>query len=297
MPALKDIIELLKPFLEPLEILLVVTTMLISISEVVKQVILVYRLQSLILAVVTTLAAGMKLTEQPSSGGVSNVVLILLIALLPLSLFAFIKPLLVRATLSRPDARVFEEELKMLLAGVLGQFMPVFDRSRRFRVRREKYLAQERVAEAAWIGRKVAPSSQQVLLVLPILLLIAFLVPFMIATSDFSTSEKIGLAVSLALQLIGLYNMTLPQRDTISQVVGLLVMDHGLYLAVVKIVEIPVPAAFFVVSLYFYTAITVFILVILLPELRRQTGSIERAVITESSPLKDVDNSGGAHVR
>ena len=170
----------------------------------------------------------------------------------------------------------------MLLAGVLGQFMPIFDRWRRFRIRHEKYLAQERDAETAWIGRKIVSSSQRVLLVLPVLLLIAFLVPFTITTPGFSSSEKIGLAVSLALHLMGLYNMTLPQRDIISQVIGLLVMDHGLYLAVVKIVEVPVPAAFFVISLYFYTAITMFILVILLPELRRQTGSIERAIIAEN---------------
>jgi hydrogenase-4 membrane subunit HyfE len=286
MPALPDIMAALKPFLDLLEVFLVVTTIWITISDAVKQVIYVYRLQSLVLAVVTALAAGVKLAERPSAGDVSNVVLILLIALLPLFLFAFIRPLLVRATLSKTDPSV-SEELRLLLAGVLGQFTPIFDRWRRFRIRHEKYRAQERDAEAAWIGRKVESGSQRVLLVLPILLLVAFLVPFMITSPEFSSSEKIGLAVSLALHLLGLYNMTLPQRDIISQVVGLLVMDHGLYLAVVKIVEIPVPAAFLVISLYFYTAITMFILIILLPELRRQTGSIERAVIAEKSLLKD----------
>ena len=287
MPALPDIMNTLRSFLDFLEVLLVVTAMWITISDVVKQVIFVYRIQSLILAIVATLAAGIKLAEKPSSSDVSNVVLILLIALLPLFLFAFIRPLLVRATLSKTDPSV-SEELKMLLAGVLGQFIPILDRWRRFRIRHEKYLAQERDAESAWIGRKIVSSSQRVLLVLPVLLMIAFLVPFTITAPGFSSSEKIGLAVSLALYLMGLYNMTLPRRDIISQVIGLLVMDHGLYLAVVKIVEIPVPAAFFVISLYFYTAITMFILVILLPELRRQTGSIERAIIAEMSLLKDV---------
>jgi hydrogenase-4 membrane subunit HyfE len=287
MPASPDTMAALKSFLDLLEVFLVVTTMWITISDTVKQVVFVYRLQSLVLAVVTALAAGIKLAERPSAGDVSNVVLILLIAFLPLFLFAFIKPLLVRATLSKTDPSV-SEELRMLLAGVVGQFTPIFDRWRRFRIRHEKYRNQERDAETAWIGRKVESSSQRVLLVLPALLLVAFLVPFMITTPGFSSSEKIGLAVSLALHLLGLYNMTLPQRDIISQVIGLLVMDHGLYLAVVKIVEIPVPAAFFVISLYFYTAITMFILIILLPELRRQTGSIERAIIAEKSLLKDV---------
>jgi hypothetical protein len=63
-------------------------------------------------------------------------------------------------------------------------------------------------------------------------------------------------------------------------------MYHGLYLAVVKIVEIPVPATFFVISLYFYTLITVFILVILLPRVRQVAGSIDLSEVSNQSNLK-----------
>ena len=76
------------------------------------------------------------------------------------------------------------------------------------------------------------------------------------------------------------------KRDIISQVVGLLIMDQGIYLAVVKIIEIPVPADLFVLSLYFYTLITIFILVILLPEIRVRTDSIDLGEIARKSDLK-----------
>lgn len=286
--------SVLQSLLDLLEILLVVTALWIIASDGVKQIINVYRIQSLLLAFVTVSAAASELVQKSSLIDVADVGLIVLIALLPLSLFISIKPLLVRATLSQSNPSM-SEDLKMLLAGILGQFMPSLDRSKRFRIRHDKYLAQERDAAAVWVSRRGAPSGQRVQVVFPVLLLVAFLVPWLIltnpaatSTSGFTHSESIGLAVSLALHLMGLYNMTLPQRDIISQVVGLLVMDHGLYLAVVKIVTVPRPADFFVISLYFYTAITVFILVFLLPELRRQTGSIERATIAETSPLKDV---------
>ena len=90
--------------------------------------------------------------------------------------------------------------------------------------------------------------------------------------------------VSLSLHLIGLYNMVV-KRDIISQVIGLLVMDHGLFLAVVKIVAIPVPATFFVISLYFYTLITLVILLVLLPSVSRVAG-VNLSEIPASSELK-----------
>ncbi|MBK8050830.1 MAG: hypothetical protein IPK16_29235 [Anaerolineales bacterium] len=96
---------------------------------------------------------------------------------------------------------------------------------------------------------------------------------------------RVGLAVALALNLVGLFNMIIKQ-DIISQVIGLLIMDQGLYLAVVKIVKIPVPATYFVISLYFYTLITVFILLILLPKLRATAQSIDLTEIAHESDLK-----------
>ena len=76
------------------------------------------------------------------------------------------------------------------------------------------------------------------------------------------------------------------RHDIISQVIGLLVMDHGLYLAVVKIVAVPVPATFFVISLYFYTLITLVILLVLVPQMRRRTNTIDLDEIAHNSTLE-----------
>ena len=283
---LTDLGPTLGRFLDLLEILLIVTTLLITTTNAVRDVIVFYRAQSLLLALVATLTAVTKLLERTQTrADVNTVVLIMFIALLPLLLATTVKPLLARATLPKPGSPL-REELKMLLAGSFGWMNFLLHGLGRFRTRYGKYLALERDAEAAWIARKATTSNQRALLVFPVLLLIAFLVPFTIASSTFLLTERIGLAVSLTLHLAGLYYMTFPGRDIITQVVGLLVMDHGLYLAVVKIVEIPVPAAFFVISLYFYTAITIFILVILLPELRQRTDSIDRSEIARRSNLK-----------
>jgi hydrogenase-4 membrane subunit HyfE len=149
---------------------------------------------------------------------------------------------------------------------------------------------EKREAMQMWRKREGASVSQaQGIATFVFLLSLAFFTSFQIipgfASDDpNSLAERIGLAVSLALHLVGLYNMVV-KGDIISQVIGLLVMDHGLYLAVVKIVAIPVPAAFFVVSLYFYTLITVFILVFLLPQVRRLVG-IDLDEIAQQSKLE-----------
>jgi hydrogenase-4 membrane subunit HyfE len=100
-----------------------------------------------------------------------------------------------------------------------------------------------------------------------------------------SSDETIGLVVSLTLHLLGLY-MIAYKQDLISQTVGLLVMDHGLYLAVVKIVELPVPGLLFVIGLWFYTFITLFILYFLVPQVRRSvTDGIALDRIARKSDL------------
>ena len=56
---------------------------------------------------------------------------------------------------------------------------------------------------------------------------------------------------------------------------GLLVMEHGLFLAAVKVIASPSVAIQFVISLFLYIIITLTILLFLLPELHRISGSIE----------------------
>ena len=99
-----------------------------------------------------------------------------------------------------------------------------------------------------------------------------------------SLDETMGLTVSLSLHLVGLYIMT-AKSDLISQTVGLLVMDHGLYLAIIKIVAVPVPALSFVFGLWCYTVITFVILVYMVPQIRRREG-IDLAAIARESNLK-----------
>jgi len=81
--------------------------------------------------------------------------------------------------------------------------------------------------------------------------------------------------------------MMFRKRDLISQTIGLLVMDQGLYLAVLKVVDVPVPALYFVAGLWFYTIITVVILVFLVPQVHRECkGGINLDEIAKQSELR-----------
>jgi hydrogenase-4 membrane subunit HyfE len=67
------------------------------------------------------------------------------------------------------------------------------------------------------------------------------------------------------------------QRDLISQILGLLVMDHGLFLATVWVTTLPSLIPTFIISLFLYILITLVILMILLPELHAQSKTINVA--------------------
>jgi hydrogenase-4 membrane subunit HyfE len=243
-------IELLQDLLAPLEISLLVTALLITRTNSIKQVIVVYRLQCVLLALVT----GLTVVIRGAEGGTDVIAFIFFIMLLPLLLAFVIKPLLARASIAGSS-------LKLALS-----------------------QNETREAERTWRSNDIAPSKSLRDTVWVIIIIgVAVLVAFQFNSPQFH--EQIGLMVSLSLHLIGLYNMIF-KRDLISQVVGLLIMDQGLYLAVVKIVEIPIPAALFVVSLYFYTLITLFILVFLLPQVRHSTGTTDLSKIAQDSSLE-----------
>jgi hydrogenase-4 membrane subunit HyfE len=84
------------------------------------------------------------------------------------------------------------------------------------------------------------------------------------------------LSVSLTLLMLGIFTM-INRQDLISQIIGLLVMDHGLFLAVIGLIERPDLKPTFVISLLLYILITLVILVILLPELHEESDTIEVA--------------------
>jgi hydrogenase-4 membrane subunit HyfE len=239
-------------FIGSLEIILLVTAWTISISNSIKQMIRIYRIQCVLLAIVTGLTAIVRSAASPSESTAKVVILIVLIFLLPLVLARFIDLLMARATI-------------MPLAS-MAHFRLTFD--------------ERREAERVWDGIKFNGRIRQGTLAFFGLAILAFIISFSIGEM-----EKIGLMVSLTLTLVGLYNM-LSKRDSISLVIGLLVVDHGLYLAVAKTAAVPVPANFFVIALYFYTLSTITILVFLLPQVRRLTTSISLDDISAQSTLE-----------
>lgn len=239
-----------------LETGLLVTALFITVSGSIGRVIGMYRLQSLLLAVVTGLAALNQLLQGTTGAG-AGAEFVGLIVLLPLALFGGVRYLLARATAphglttsaASPDAQSEAERV--------------------WREASEKAVTIRPADVAAFLG----------------LVAVAFLIAYQIFPAQSVEWDQIGLMVSLSLHLAGLYNM-ISKRDIISQIVGLLVMDHGLYLAVVKVVPITELATFFVISLYFYTLITMAILVFLLPQVRRVTGQIDLDEIARRSGLK-----------
>jgi hydrogenase-4 membrane subunit HyfE len=250
--------ETLKLFLDFWEVLLILVAIYVTTTPTIKHMIIGYRWQSFFLTFGVVLAAMGKLFKPAGSDWNAGAGwFIVPIALLPLALSLFIRPVLARATLSAPLGNLF---------------------------RADKRHQLETEAERIWLSQLMRRNRQYHIGIAIILVIIAFGVAFMVA-SNFSPSGRIGLAVSLALHLIGLYNMIIKQ-DIISQVIGLLTMDHGLYLAVVKIVTIPVPASAFVIGLYGYTLITLFILLFLLPKVRSVTESIDLSVIADTTELK-----------
>ncbi len=116
------------------------------------------------------------------------------------------------------------------------------------------------------------------------LVVFAFVVAFHFPRLEPSIS-RIGLGVALALQFAGLFTL-ISKREMISQVIGLFVMDHGMYLGVVLLIAMPSPAWDFLIALYLYTFITLLLLFFLLPNLRRVKTGIDLDTVQQESQLK-----------
>lgn len=232
-----------------LEIFLLITAWSITTRQIIKKVVAAYRNQSFLLAGVTLVTALNALFLRKE--GVTELILF---SLLPVSLAFMIEPLLVLATVIAPGLRLWPT---------------VKDRF---------------VAEQIWRKQEGKDDPLAIVFFLGSLTL-AIWIAFVAIVVEFDTPERIGLAVSLTLHLIGLYNTAI-KRNIISQVVGLLTMDHGFYLATINIVAVPVPAGIFVLALFFYTFITFAILLFLVPQVRYHTKTIDLDQIAEDSDLK-----------
>jgi hydrogenase-4 membrane subunit HyfE len=110
------------------------------------------------------------------------------------------------------------------------------------------------------------------LIISSVLVIIAYIVANQVAP-QFTVAKFNGLVASLALLLVGLFIM-INAYDTLSQMMGLLVMENGLFLAVVIVVTDPGLLPAFILSMFAWYTLTLIILVTFLPRLRQYSGSI-----------------------
>ena len=254
----------IEPLLNLIELVLLLLALVITTRDSVAQMVTPYRVQSLLLALITgtaTLLGSGAGIEEPGAGSLEAAAFV---AFLPFLMMVLIRPLLIRATVAPPLRRLFRPMTPQAVAQ----------------------------AEREWTKHEVSTSGKDYVWFL-CLVIIAFIVGFVIATEIVpagsqgadNVSFRIALTVALVLYLVGLYNM-IGKGDTISQVIGLLVMDHGLYLAVVRLVQQPRPSWWFIVGLYVYTLITLMILIVLLPKFSAVSKTIDLAEIADNSSLK-----------
>lgn len=237
--------ELLPALTDLLSVLILLFALSISSATTVKDMIDRYRGQALILAVIVLLTA-----TEPQRASILPVIVV------PLFLFFAVKPFLGRATVTGPGAPTVRFWRSLLSA------------------------AQE--AEITWLQQGASLRSPIISAAIELVLtVVAFIVAYSLTGGQQGGAGKSGidttsLAVAMALLLLGLFTMT-NKKDIISQIIGLLVVEHGLFLAAVKILKGPNLglALDFVLSLIVYVAITLTILIGILPDLHRRSGSIE----------------------
>jgi|GEM_PF-4034741 len=254
-----------------LSYLMVVMALAISAAVTLKQMVRFYRAQAWVLTAVVLLTAldtGREATrdEQLAIG---------LLALLPATLAVVVPPLLARASLARATDGGQPER------GRLGT------RARLAALRDSLRDAPAR-ADLTWLQHGHSRLSRGLSAVIEMILIAtAVLVAYRLirgtgaADVDAALNDEVtSLAVTLALLLQGLFTMG-NKRDIIAQIIGLLVMEHGLFLAAVRIAPAEL-VLLFTMSLFFYALVTLTILLWILPELHRASSSIE---VTDNSRL------------
>lgn len=235
---------------------------IVSVSAI-RLMITLYRIQSLTLAALTILVA---FTPYRFEVG-TRVLLILFALLIPGMLAYIIEPLLAQATV------ISEESWPARLANPFLRHL-----SSRYRA-----AAEESIQDAlpVWLDHDLSSVRQRTSLLFSMLLTVAaYIAAFSLPGSDSERAQS--LAVSMTLLMLGMFTM-INREDLISQILGLLVMDHGLFVAAVLVMPLPSLLPYFVVSLFLYILITLVILVILLPELHSQSATIE---VTDQRELR-----------
>lgn len=252
------LITTLEGFIALLELILLITAYRVTTQRDVPDVIKAYSWQSYILGATGIFTAIPALLNN-KTGFAESFIPIILIAFLPFALGFFIEQVLARATVYEPGLKTKHAFWQL-----------VSDE-------------QKRLAHNIWLEQRHAVSARAGI-ALTLLIALAFAIVFLVGVG-YGTPSQIGISVSLALHLIGLYN-TFLRRDILSQVIGILTMDQGMYLAILKVVNIPAPAVLFVVALYFYTIITLIILFLILPRLRHEVDTLSLDKIAKDSKLE-----------
>lgn len=255
MPSIQQFIEILS------FAMVTIALGIISIGSV-QRMIQLYQIQSLLLALLTVLIA----FEPGGFDRVTRMFLVAFAVLIPGALAYIIEPLLAQATVPREETRWMER---------LGHpFLRLF--SRRYR---EEANQSIREALPVWLVHGLSPPKQIASAVVSLALTgAAYFIAFNLISGEAGTNtdRPWRLAVSLTLLMLGIFTM-INRQDLISQIIGLLVMDHGLFLAVIRLIYPPSLIPTFVISLLLYILITLLILVILLPELHERSQTIEVA--------------------
>jgi hydrogenase-4 membrane subunit HyfE len=142
--------------------------------------------------------------------------------------------------------------------------------------------AERSIHEAlpVWLDHDLSPIRQRISILCSLVLTV---VAYVLASNVLQGPQVAqSLAVSITLLMLGMFTM-INREDLISQIMGLLVMDHGLFLAAVLVMPWPSLLPYFVISLFLYILITLVILVILLPELHQESATIE---VTDQRELR-----------
>jgi hydrogenase-4 membrane subunit HyfE len=219
----------------------------ISIARTVRQMIPLYIYQTHVLALATVLTA-----VEPDPRGELASLGVGAFVLIPILLAVSIEPLLAQAT--------------------VPENLPIWDRLRRLFPRDIRAATRAR-ALPIWLEQRTSRRGEVLSLAFDLVLIVAaYAIAFSLVRDEILKANS--LAVSLALLLLGLSILN-NKQDLITQIMGLLVMEHGLFLAAIQVIPIPSVAIVFIISLFLYIIITLTILVFLLPELHRISGSIE----------------------
>lgn len=228
---------------------LVIIALWISATRTLILMVRLYQAQALVLTIVVLITAFESHRTMLALG---------LVAILPLTLAAIVPPLLARATVHATSTR-------------LGPPASGPTRLRGFSAAQRRALNQ---AELIWLqhGGSRLPVSLSTAIDM-VLIATAVLVAYRLAGGAEHDRIAPNLAVSLALLLQGLFTM-INKNDIVSQIIGLLVVDQGLFLAAVRVAP-PALADLFVLSLFLYVLVTLTILVWVLPGLHRTSSSIE----------------------